>query len=198
MIFNMDYKIIFEKMGLTSIKTFFDYMQNNFEYGWIDKNRQKHYGVNDAKSYRLQEPNELLESHLGICWDMAELYRCFFENMTSLKYETYYLFYDDNKGCPSHSILVYYDNNKIYWFEPMFNDKTCFYSGIHEYDNIRELLKDFVNVFVKASLSKGFIPFDYNPADIKIYKYSKPKKHINGYEMRNHVDNSEAINIDES
>lgn len=52
-------------------------MQNNFEYGWVDKNGNKHYGVNDAQSYNLQSPNELLKSHIGICWDMAELYRCF-------------------------------------------------------------------------------------------------------------------------
>ena len=186
----MDYKIIFEKMGLTSIKTFFDYMQNNFEYGWIDKDRQRHYGVNDAESYRLQAPNELLESHLGICWDMTELYRCFFENMTSLKYETYYLFYDDNKGCPSHCILVYYDNNKVYWFEPMFNDKNCFYSGIHKYKNIRELLEDFKNIFIKNSLKKGIVPANYNHNNIKIYKYRKPKSYINGYEMRKHINNS--------
>ena len=188
----MDYKIIFTKMDLTTIKDFFDYMQKNFEYGWIDNNGQRHYGINDAKSYILQEPSELLESHLGICWDMTELYRCFFENMISLKYETYYLFYDDNKGCPSHSILVYYDNNKVYWFEPMFND---YYSGIHEYDNIRELLKDLMNVFIKNSLNKGLIPTNYNFDNIKVYKYRKPKFHINGYEMRNHIDKSEVINI---
>lgn len=34
----MDYKIIFTKMDLTTIKDFFDYMQKNFEYGWIDNN----------------------------------------------------------------------------------------------------------------------------------------------------------------
>ena len=97
------------------------------------------------------------------------------------------------KGCPSHSILVYYDNNKVYWFEPMFNDNTCLYSGIHEYNNITELLRDFRNVFIRNSLSKGDIPNDYNFNNIKIYKYQKPRKHINGYEMRMHIDNSKLI-----
>lgn len=189
----MDYKNIFIKNGLISIEEFFYYMQNKFEYGWIDKDGNKHYGVNDAKTYRLQTPEELLTSHIGICWDMTELYRCFFESMTSFRYETYYLFYDDNKGCPSHSILVYYDNNKVYWFEPMFNDKECFYSGIHEYNNITELLRDFRNVFIRYSLSKGIIPNDYIFNNIKIYKYQKPRKHINGYEVREHINNSELI-----
>lgn len=191
----MDYKMFFFESGLTSISNFFNYMQNKFEYGWIDQNENKHYGINDAQSYSLQSPEELLETHLGICWDRTELYRCFFENMTSLKFETYYLFYDDNMGCPSHSILVFYDNDKVYWFEPMFNDKDCFYSGIHEYDSITKLLEDFENIFVKNAIINGLIPIDYNPANVKIYKYIEPKKHINGYEMRNHINNSEVINI---
>ena len=191
----MDYKMIFTENNLINIDKFFTYMQNKFEYGWLDKDGNKHYGINDAQSYSLQSPSELLKSHLGICWDMTELYRCFFENMTSLKYETYYLFYDDNKGCPSHSILVFYDNNKVYWFEPMFNNKNCFYSGIHEYDNIIKLLEDFKNIFTKNAVINGLIPFDYNLSNIQIYKYNTPQEHINGYEMRNHINNSEVINI---
>ncbi len=191
----MDYKKIFTEKGLINIDKFFIYMQNEFEYGWLDKNGKKHYGVNDAQSYSLQSPSELLKSHIGICWDRTELHRCFFEKMTSLKYETYYLFYDDKKGCPSHSILVFYDNNKVYWFEPMFNDKNCFYSGIHEYENLNKLLEDFKRIFVKDAVMNGLIPLDYTPSAIQIYKYKAPKKHSNGYEMRNHINNSELINI---
>lgn len=73
----MDYKKIFTESGLTNINNFFTYMQNNFEYGWIDKDRNKHYGSNDAQSYSLQSPYELLKNHLGICWDMTELHRSF-------------------------------------------------------------------------------------------------------------------------
>lgn len=192
----MDYKMIFIENNLKNISEFFAYMENNFEYGWIDKNGNKHYGMNDAQSYCLQSPDELLKSHIGICWDMTELYRCFFENMTSLKYETYYLFYDDHKGCPSHSILVFYESNKVYWFEPMFNDKNVFYSGIHEYNNIIELLEDFKSIFTKNAVINQLIPFDYNPSNIQIYKYTAPSKHINGYEMRNHINSSEFINIE--
>lgn len=189
----MNYKNIFTEKGLTSIKDFFTYVQNNFYHGWIDSDNKRHYGINDAESYRLQAPIELLESHLGICWDMTELNRCFFENMTSLKYETYYLFYDDNKGCPSHSILVFYNNNKVYWFEPMFNDNSCYYSGIHEYNNITELLQDLKNIFIKFSLINNLIPIEYDCSNIQLYKYEKPKEHINGYEMRKHIDNSIKI-----
>lgn len=73
----MDYKMIFTENGLIDIDNFFTYMQNNFLYGWIDKDGNKHYGINDAQTYSLQSPSELLKSHIGICWDMTELYRCF-------------------------------------------------------------------------------------------------------------------------
>lgn len=192
----MDYKMIFTLKGLTTINKFFTYLQNQFMYGWVDQKGNGHSGSNDAESYSLQSPEELLKSRLGICWDMVELYRCFFENMTSLKYETYYLFYEDNKGCPSHSILVFYDNNKVYWFEPMFNDKNCFYSGIHEYESIDKLLNDFIRVFCEFALFYEFIPANYNPANFNLYKYTAPQQHINGIEMRNHINNSEFINIE--
>ena len=42
----MDYKNIFTENGLINIEEFFYYMQNKFEYGWIDKAGNKHYGVN--------------------------------------------------------------------------------------------------------------------------------------------------------
>lgn len=191
--YNMDDKNYFEKQGLTTIHKFFEYAQNQINYGQIDQNGNKHNGVNDAETYRLQSPLELLKSHIGICWDVTELNRSFFENMTSLKYETYYLFYDDNKGCPSHSILVYYDNHKVYWFEPMFTDEECYYSGIHEYNNISELLVDFKNIFMKYALHTKMIQSDYDINRLNLYQYCKPNYDINGFEMRQHINNSTFI-----
>ncbi|MCM1053235.1 MAG: hypothetical protein NC483_04610 [Ruminococcus sp.] len=191
----MDYKKYFADHKINTIESFFKYMQNNFSYGWIDKNGKNHEGFNDATLYSLQSPKELLNSHIGICWDMTELARCFFKNMTTLKYETYYLFYDDNEGCPSHSILVFYNDDEVYWFEPMFNDNLCFYSGIHKYNNILELLTDFKRVFIKNAISKKFIKENYDNNKFYIYKYNQPKYHINGHEMREHIDNSILINL---
>ncbi len=86
--------------------------------------------------------------------------------MTNLKYETYYLLYEDGEGCPSHTILVYYNNNKVYWFEPMFQNKDCYYSGIHECNNLYDLLNDFKSKWVKNAIISGMISKNY---DDKIY-----------------------------
>lgn len=191
----MNYTSFFKNNDLITIEKFFQYTKNQFKYGWIDQNEKQHNGINDALTYSLQSPQELLNSKIGICWDMTELYRYYFKNMTSLKYETYYLFYDDNKGCPSHSILVFYNDNKVYWFEPMFKDDICYYSGIHEYQSILELLKDFKKTFIKNAILKNFISNNYNDLNFHLYKYEQPNYHINGLEMRKHIDSSQKIEI---
>ena len=178
---------------MKSIQEFFKYCQTEFEYGWIDQNGVRHEGVNDGKTYCLQSPEELRKNKIGICWDRTELYREFFQTKTTLKYEPYYLLYDDGKGCPSHTILVYYQNDKVYWFEPMFQTKECYYSGIHEYKNISDLLVDFKKVWIKDAVIFKIIPENYCDSNISIYKYDKPKYHINGFQMRKHINDSILI-----
>lgn len=176
-----------------TLEDFFKYCQTEFDYGWIDQDGKRHEGVNDGKIYYLQSPEELKKSKLGICWDRTELYRDYFKNKTDLKFETYYLLYDDGKGCPSHTILVFYKNDKVYWFEPMFQNKECYSSGIHEYDDINVLLDDFKNKWIKNALINKMIPENYCVANISIYKYNTPKYHINGFEMRQHINNSKLV-----
>lgn len=191
----MDYKQYFIKNGIVNTQLFFKYTRDYFNYGWMDQNKRFHKGVNDAKSYCLQRPDELIKSKIGICWDMTELYRCWFSLMTQYKYETYYIFYDDNLGCPSHSILVFYKDNYVYWFEPMFNNDDFNYCKIHQYNNIIELLNDMKSAFIKYAILKKTIPKEYDNSKIYLYKYQQPPYHINGYELRSHIDNSQLITL---
>lgn len=181
------------KYSMNTIEEFFDYCQKEFTYGWISQDNKRHNGQNDGRIYMLQSPEELMDSKLGICWDRTELYRDYFRHMTDFKYETYYLFYDDGKGCPSHTILVYYDNNKVYWFEPMFQDSENDYSGIHVYKHIYDLLTDFKDKWIKWAILEKRIPENYKEENIFIYQYDKPNYHINGYEMRNHINHSKRV-----
>lgn len=54
---------------------------------------------------------------------------------------------------------------------------------------------DYKNIFIKNSLINKLIPIDYDYANIRLYKYEKPKDHINEYEIRNHIDNSIQVKI---
>lgn len=73
-------KEVFESMGLLTINDYFDFAKNKINYGWVDKDGNKHDGVNDAVSYSLQSLKEVIDSRIGICWDLTELSRSFFES----------------------------------------------------------------------------------------------------------------------
>lgn len=75
----------------------------------------------------------------------------------------------------------------------MFQNEDCYYSGIHEYKNLQDLLNDFKKFWIKYAIINKMIPKNFDKSNIFIYKYNKPKYHINGYEMKEHINNSELI-----
>ena len=187
----MDYKQYFKDLNLIDLASFFDYTHSQFHYGWMDQEHNYHKGINDGKTFSLQTPIELMNSHIGNCWDMTELYRCWFQHMTSFRYETYYIFYDDGLGCPSHSIFVFYDQDQVFWFEPTFLKLKL--SGIHRFHTIEELLNYAKDAFIQNSIMDELIPVHYDEKKIYLYCYQQPKFHINGFQMRNHIDQSKFI-----
>lgn len=190
----MNYKEMFNELNILSINDCYNYLYN-IMFGWKDKQGNIHKGVNDRYFYSLQTPYELSQSKYGICWDVVEFARCFFEEMTNFKHDTFYLFYDDNNNCPSHSFLVFYDKEKLFLFEPTAHH--CFYpfSGIVEFDKLDDLLKFVIYGFLKNCIGNDTISKDFDENNILVYKYYSPKFHINGVEMRNHINNSEKIEV---
>jgi hypothetical protein len=153
---------------------------NNIEYGWVDKNNVKHYKLEPAlfsQIYMLQTPEELLNSKIGVCWDQVELERYYF-NKTSLKYNSYDIIYIDNNNMPNHTFFVYEDNNKFYWFEHAW-DK---YKGIHEYDNLKNLLLTVKKNFIADEL-KG----NCNEEKLYLFSYYKPKDHLDCTDFYKHM-----------
>lgn len=198
----MHYRKLFQDLNLTTVEKFFTYANTNFAYGWLDQNHQMHSGINDAKTYCLQAPAELIESKIGICWDITELCRCWFHAMTNFQTTTYYIFYDDNAGCPSHTILTYQHNKllndmspdsdkQFFWFEPMMQDIN--FCGVHPYSDPHTLLNDAVRHIAIFQQKFHLIPNNFNPNNYHIYQYDQPPYHINGFEMRNHINHSRKI-----
>lgn len=171
----------FTKYDINTIEDFFEFCNTKIEYGWIDENAQRHYGINYGGQNCLQSPVRLMESKLGICWDVTELCREYF-TVNNYKNETYFIYYDDEQDYPSHSILVFYEYNNVYWFEPMFTDERYYFSGIHKYNTIEELLQNLKRRFVENALIKKFIPEDYNKNRIYMYKFDKPEYGIKAKE----------------
>ena len=162
-------------------------IMDNINYGFITKDNKI---INDNNSkewdnfneyYYLQSPEELLKSKVGVCCDQVELERYLFSKY-NINTKTYFIYLDDLENLPSHTFLVYQDNNKYYWYEhSWYNQK-----GIHEYNNLNELLLDVKNKFIS----------DYdNSYKLYLYEYQKPKYHITCNEFYKYLETQKQINI---
>ncbi len=141
--FPIDKKQEFEKVRTP--EELLSFMVQNVRYGFIGRNK-KVYADDNVEinsemetEYSLQSPEELLESGYGICWDTVELERRWFKEH-GYKPETYFMLYAMEGGTtlPTHTFIVFKNNDKWYWFEQAFADQR----GIHEYANMEELIDD--------------------------------------------------------
>ena len=166
---------------MDNIQKIMDIMEQ-IEYGFLDNNGNNicdnvdlEYTFN--KVYYIMSPEELLNKKIGVCWDQVELERKLFEE-SNIKNETYFIYIDDKNNLPSHTFLVYYIDNKVYWFEHSWFDEK----GIHEYNNLNDLLNDVEIKFIKSrenEVPKGL--------DVFIYRYNKPNYNISCDEFYNYI-----------
>jgi hypothetical protein len=161
---------------------------SNIQYGFMDKLNNKHYEVDNiyANNYKLQSPKEVIMNKVGVCWDQVELERFYFKNNV-MNAKTYFLVHYDNDKCPTHTFLTYEKTNKVYWFEHSWNK----YCGIHEYNNLNDLLIDVRNKFIASELNNIF-----NQNSLCLFEYSKPDYGISAIEFCKHCENGININID--
>jgi hypothetical protein len=160
----------------------------NIQYGWLDKLNNKHYEVDNTyiDNYKLQSPKEVIRNSVGVCWDQVELERFYFKN-NEMNIKTYFLVYYDNDRCPTHTFLTYEKNNKIYWFEHAWHKQ----SGIHEYNNLKDLLRDVRNNFIENELDNNF-----NKNNLCLFEYSKPEYGISAMTFYKHCESGVNVNID--
>lgn len=189
----MKIEILFKENKIFDINSLFEFCKEKLKYGWLDGNNI-YYETPNYNKYFIQTPEELLKSKVSICWDRTELYRVFFEK-NNYNIETYLLYYDLGKSFPSHSILVFYYNNKVFWFEPMFNDEKYNYCGIHKYNNLNDLLKDCKKRFTEYGILNKFLPSKTENLDFYCYKYSKPEIHLSDTSFYKHCQNGKRIFI---
>lgn len=160
---------------------------NKIEYGWIDKNNTKYKEVNDlfSENYILQSPEQVIKNKIGICWDQTELERYLFVK-ENIDFNTYFIEYFNNQNNPTHTFLIYKENEKYYWFEHSWR----LFKGIHEFNTEQEALKNIKEKFIKIELNEN-----YNPMNLCIYKYTKPKYGISCLEFYKHCEEGENIII---
>ncbi|MDD3392026.1 MAG: hypothetical protein PHE54_00535 [Bacilli bacterium] len=159
----------------------------DIEYGWVNINGVKNTEINNlfSKSYVLQSPPELIKNKIGICWDQVELERFYF-NENGLNIDTYFVVHYDDDKCPTHTLLIFYDDNKFYWFEHSWKK----FRGIHMYSSLNELLVDVQDKFIKYELNNKF-----NKNNLFIIKYTKPKYGISVLEFYKHCEKGEYVKL---
>ena len=186
---------LFEEAKLyTNIKTpneLNEYMNKNILYGYLGKNN-KIYMPNDSNfdkdwldNYILENAFDILNTKVGNCWDQVEFERNWFEN-NNYEYKTIYhqvlLNYDNSY--PTHTFLIYKENDKWYWFENAWEDMK----GIHEYNTLEELLNDEYNKNIE--FLKTFNITAEEIEKIKYFEFNKPKEHISAMEYVKYILNS--------
>lgn len=154
---------------MNDIYTFYEEIKD-IKYGWHDKNGIVHKCLSDGdfkRNYRMQEISDIKNIEYAICWEMCELERTYFKK-NKIPHKVIFAILKKDKRYPCHTFLVFENNNKWYWFEASWQNKK----GIHEYNNLKELLNDIKNNFY------DFTKKNYNPDNILFYEYKKPKKKI--------------------
>ena len=116
---------------LKTPKELFEFMADNFSYGYIGKNGQ-HYSKNDPsfgedwiEQYQLQSPEELLKSKVGVCWDFSELAKDWL-NKNDFKVKSFFLTWENHErtaSYPTHSIEIFEKNDKFYWSDLGFKER---------------------------------------------------------------------------
>ena len=108
-----------------------NFMSNKINYGYLGKN-DDNFNLDWYEQYILENKDDILNNLYGNCWDQVELERDWFlKNGYEIKtiFEMVKLDYDNIY--PSHSFLVYKDNNCWFWFENSdFNNR-----GIHKFNS---------------------------------------------------------------
>ena len=81
-----------------NIREVLDSEMNQINYGWVDKEGNPHEQLQGfSEDYALQNPAELRESKLGVCWDQVELEREILKNQ-EIAARTYFIVYYDDKN----------------------------------------------------------------------------------------------------
>lgn len=169
------------------------YMSDNIHYGFVGKNG-KIYKEQGSKEWNndwyseciVQNGESLMNSHYGTCWDQVELERKWFSEHNYL-YKTIFMWFEINKpnGLPTHTFLIYYKDDKWYWFEHSFEVNK----GIHEFLS-EEILIDYIkDKQLEYAIKIGGATLQ-DRKYIKCYEYTEPEPNLGVNDYIYHVTHS--------
>lgn len=118
-----------------------DFLEKKVQYGFVGRGGKVYLGAEGSmdEEYSLQSPEDVLKSGVGVCWDVAELERSWFEK-NGYTHKVVFLVFEKitEEGFPTHTFLAYNRDDIWVWFEHSFE----MYRGLHEYKNFQDLVTD--------------------------------------------------------
>ena len=160
-------------------------MLKKISYGFIDHDNGIHRTLKDdiENLYKLQSPDELMESKVGLCWDQVELERDLFSS-SGYSCNSFVIVYMDEKRFKNHTFLIYQDRGLYYWFEHAWEKMK----GIYVFKTPEEALEKVKEEFIKEELHN-----DCEEEVLHFFTYQKPKFGIGCNEFIQHMLSSEEI-----
>lgn len=119
---------------------------------------------NSFKDYLTLSPNQFKKYKGGICWDyVAYEYSYFKSHFSNAKIKSFFFaIVKNNMITDTHTFLLFYINDKVYWFE----DSWKPHCGIYEYNNEDEAISNITDILRGSSKDDWFI-VEYNAGDKK-------------------------------
>lgn len=170
-------------------KDLMDFLSKNMRYGFTYRNKtftedEKDFQANMNKLYKLRLGDDFVKNKYGVCWDFCEFERAFFEE-AKIPHECYFYisFLNREKSGPTHTFLLFYQNNKWHWFEYSWQK----YRGIWEYETKKDALKDILEKFINY--------YNRNIQNVEIYRTKKVRSRLDAYNFIEHCLNGEKITL---
>lgn len=172
--------------NINSPQELLEFMNNNFNYGYVDKNNQKHNEFTD--NFIVQSGNAMIQNKWGNCFDAVEFERFWFTNHN---YEFITIFemvkLDYPNNYPMHSYLVYKENGCYHYFE--WADYNL--RGIHSFDTFLEAINYQFEHYLKVL--DGLNITEEEKQKIIRKSYKKVEGNISILDFLKNVCNSEDV-----
>lgn len=180
---------------IKSPKELLEYMDKNLTYGFVGKDGKRYTNANSndwINQYVIQNGEQVLKSKIGTCYDQVELERLWFEK-NNYNFKTIFAWFEVGRenGYPTHTFLIYEDNNKYYWFEHAWIDLK----GIHEFNSYEEAIECFCEKHFEFTKLNHEDLLEDDKNRLVCYEYTKPDENLDVEEYFSFVTSDKKENI---
>lgn len=152
------------------------FMKAYIKYGFVGKKDGKIYspefegwGQGEQPEQGLQDPENLLVSGYGTCWEQTELEKQWFVEH-NIEFKTFLFMFgpDISQKHPAHTFLAFRKDDKWYWLENTLDG----HNGIQEFGSLEELTEVVKKVVTDNAVRNGATEEDVSQGRLLEYDIS--------------------------